>query len=283
MIISVSRRTDIPAFYSEWFYNRINEGYVMVRNPFNCRQIRRINLTPSEVDCLVFWTKNPQPMLARLDEIKSYPFYFLFTLNDYPKAIEKNLPPRTILVDTFIRLAERLGKERVIWRYDPILLNSQNDINYHINNFTDLAGKLSGYTEKCIFSFLEPYAKVMRRLQPYDVKLPDEPEKKYIAASLARIAQDYGIILQSCAADYQEIGIAPAKCIDPGLIYRLTGKVPDSKKDKYQRQACGCLSSVDIGAYNTCSHGCVYCYACFSPEKAEENYRLHDPSGDLPV
>lgn len=268
MIISASRRTDIPAFFSDWFYDRINEGYVMVRNPFNWQQTRRVNLSRSDVDCLVFWTKNPGPMLARLDEIKTYPYYFLFTLNGYDKLIEKSLPPRTILIDTFIRLAKRLGKQRVIWRYDPVLLTSHCDLNYHINNFTDLARKLSGYTEKCIFSFLEPYPKVRKRLNSLGVQLPNDQEKEYIAGCLAQIARDYGIVLQSCAANYQEIGIAPARCIDPELICSISGKTPESKKDKYQRKSCGCVSSVDIGVYNTCQHECVYCYACFLPQKS---------------
>jgi len=274
MIISASRRTDIPAFFSDWFYDRIKAGYVMVRNPFNGQQIRRISLSPPDVDCFVFWTKNPGPMMAGLDEIKVYPYYFLFTLNGYEKSIEKSLPPKSTLIDTFAQLADKLGKDRVIWRYDPVLLTPYCDINYHINNFADFARRLSGYTEKCIFSFFEPYAKAMRRLKPYGVMLPSDQEKEYIAGCLAQIARDYGIVLQSCAANYQEIGIAPARCIDPELICSISGKTPESKKDKYQRKSCGCVSSVDIGVYNTCQHECVYCYACFLPQKSNRELPL---------
>ena len=156
MIISASRRTDIPAFYSEWLLNRLKEGYALVANPRNALRFSRVSLNPQTVDCLVFWTKNPAPMLPKLDEITAmgYPFYFQFTLTPYGQDIEQNLPDKKTLLQTFQALSRLLGAKRVIWRYDPVILTAQMNIEYHLQCFETFASALEGYTHRCIFSFL---------------------------------------------------------------------------------------------------------------------------------
>jgi Domain of unknown function (DUF1848). len=160
MIISASRRTDIPAFYSEWFLNRIKAGFLIVRNPMNPKQLSRIVLTPDVVDCIVFWTKNPTPMLPKLDELKDYNYYFQFTLTGYGQDIERNLPSKKdVLIPAFLELSEKIGAHRVIWRYDPILINSKYSEEYHVSAFKQIAEALNGHTEKCVFSFVDRYRK----------------------------------------------------------------------------------------------------------------------------
>ena len=162
MIISASRRTDIPNYYSEWFFNRIKEGYVLVRNPMNISQVSKISLSPDVVDGIVFWTKNPLPILDRLEELREYTYYFQFTLTPYGKDVEPNVPSKNdLIIPSFRKLSERIGKERVVWRYDPILFNDKYTMDYHVKYFKTLAAKLHAYTEKCIVSILDFYQKTI--------------------------------------------------------------------------------------------------------------------------
>jgi hypothetical protein len=165
MIISCSRRTDVPAFYSDWFFNRLSEGYVLVLNPMNARQVRNVSLALPDVDCIVFWTKNPAPMLDRLHLLKDYPKYFQFTLTPYDRDVEPNLPPKSELIDTLLRLSDKIGKKRIIWRYDPVLLTDKISIDYHVDHFGDLAKRLSGYTERCVISFIDMYRHIQLLLR----------------------------------------------------------------------------------------------------------------------
>ena len=172
MIISASRRTDIPAYYSEWFINRVKEKYLYVRNPMNIHQIGKISLDRNVVDGIVFWTKNPIPMLPRLDQLKEYIYYFQFTLTAYGPEIESGLPSKNIkLIPAFQELSNKIGKERVIWRYDPIFLNERYTMDYHKKYFRVLASKLAGYTEKCTISFLDLYRYTIRNIQPFGLSL----------------------------------------------------------------------------------------------------------------
>lgn len=170
MIISASRRTDIPAFYSDWFMERIREGNLCVRNPMNANQISKINLSSDVVDFIIFWSKNPEPMLSRLSELKGYPYYFQFTLNPYESDIETNLPPLSERIETFHRLSEIAGKERIVWRYDPVLINEKYTVAYHIRQFEKLAGELAGYAEKCMFSYLDFYSKIKTRMNKMGIR-----------------------------------------------------------------------------------------------------------------
>lgn len=277
MIISISRRTDIPAFYSEWFFNRVREGFVKTRNPFNPEIITEVSLKPGDVDCMVFWSKNPENLINRISELDEYQYYFLFTITPYESDLEPNLPDKKEIITTFISLSELIGKNRVIWRYDPILLNEKYSINYHEEAFSRLAEKLGSSTCKCIISFITMYNKSKRNLQGTGVRSVTEDEKLIISQKLKRMSDQYGIILETCAepVDLGSVGISAASCIDIKLIEHLAGKKLNIPKDKNQRENCGCTKSTDIGAYNTCMHQCLYCYANQSHSRVEANFHNH--------
>jgi hypothetical protein len=283
MIISCSRRTDIPAFYSDWFFNRLREGYVLARNPMNANQIRRVSLLPPDVACIVFWTKDPAPMLDRLHLLKEYHYYFQFTLTPYGRDIEPHLPPKAALADTFIRLSGKIGKKQMVWRYDPVLLSADINIDYHIDRFHDLAKQLSGHTEKCVISFIDMYRHIRGRMADQSVRTPEESKMRTLAEQFARIAASFGMKAETCAEqiDLADLGIKHGSCIDARLISELTGRKLTTAKDKYQRELCGCVASVDIGAYNTCGRFCTYCYANVSRKKVEKNRMLHRAQSPL--
>jgi DNA repair photolyase len=285
MIISCSRRTDIPAFYSDWFFNRIHEGYVLIRNPMNRHQLRRLALDPAVIDCIVFWTKNPAPLLDRLHLLKDYNYYFQFTLTPYGKDIEPNLPPKTQIIDTFLKLSDKIGKKKIIWRYDPILLSQSMNIEYHLEHFENLAKRLSEHTGKCIISFMDSYRHLQSKIAGFFIRPPNEIEIRALAEKIAQIASANNIKVETCAekADLADFGIQHGKCIDDLLISELTGMNLKIEKDKNQRELCGCVESIDIGEYNTCSHLCSYCYANFSQKTVEKNLSLHIDQSPLLV
>lgn len=284
MILSVSRRTDIPNYYSEWFYNRIKEGFVYVRNPMNVHQISKIALSPELVDCIVFWTKNPEPMLDRLDQLAAYNYYFQFTLTGYGKDMEGNVPhkkDRMILI--FRELSKRIGKQKVIWRYDPIIFTEKYTPEYHLKAFEQIAAALKGYTEKCVISFVDIYAKnkkIMELLDSYEI---DQSELLDFAKRISETARENGMETGSCAEsiDLQECGIKHNCCIDKALIESIIGCRLKAGKDKGQRRECGCVESVEIGTYNTCRNGCKYCYANYSGESVAKNCRKYDPKSPI--
>lgn len=283
MIISASRRTDIPNFYSEWFFNRIKDGFVYVRNPINKNQVSEISLLPEAVDCIVFWTKNPKPMLDKLDRLVNYKYYFQFTLTSYGNDIEKNLASKNDeIIDTFKELSDKIGKERVIWRYDPILLTEKYSIDYHAKYFEKLAKKLHGYTDKCIISFIDIYSKVKRNAKEFDLFELNQNQIKSISQILSNVSSIYNFDIETCGekVDLSEFNIGHAKCIDDKLMSKIVGYDIKYKKDKNQRLPCGCIESVDIGAYNTCINNCAYCYANYSEkviEKSKELFDVHSP------
>lgn len=284
MIISASRRTDIPSFYSEWFFNRLNEGYVLVRNPMNCRQVSRISLSPDVVDGIVFWTKNPAPMLDKLDALEKYPYYFQFTLNAYGQEVEKGLPSKDgELIPTFASLSKEIGRERVVWRYDPVFLNEKYTIDYHIRCFEKFAEKLSPFTEKCIISFIDMYRNIKNNIRPLNIQAPTEAQQYEMMVCFARIAQKYGISLDTCAEsnDFGTFGVRRAHCIDKERLEKISGFSLDIDADKNQRKLCGCVMAIDIGAYNTCQNGCLYCYANHSQKTLVKNLALHNPQSPL--
>jgi hypothetical protein len=288
MIISASRRTDIPAFYSEWFMNRLRKGYCLVPNPFNPRHVARISLVPESVDAIVFWSKNPGPMLRFLPEVENmgYRFYFLFTVNDYPKALEPNLPPLAERISTFIQLSEKIGPRRVIWRYDPIILSNITDASYHRTAFERLCQRLGGHTHRAITSIITLYRKTLRNLAPlerqgytFDKDPRSNPETEALLSHVATCTAEHGMEIFACAEtrDYAYLGIRPSSCIDAALIRELWGIPVSSKKDPGQREHCGCAVSRDIGMTDTCPHGCPYCYSNMNPKIALARYKAHDP------
>lgn len=264
MIISASKRTDIPAFYSDWFFNRLNEGFVDVRNPRFPEKISRVSLSPDVVDCIVFWTKNPQPMLDKLHLLDKYSYYFQFTVNAYDKSTERNLPDKDgVIIPAFKALSDLIGTKRVIWRYDPIFISEDCDVNFHKKSFENLADKLAGYTEKCVISFLDVYGMNRNRIEKAGIRSPEQDEIAELAAFISNTAAKYGLSVESCAEkiDLSEYGISHGHCIDKALIEEICGYRLEPDQGKPSREDCGCYKNVDIGAYNTCRHNCIYCYA----------------------
>ena len=280
MIISASRKTDIPAFFSDWFINRINEGFVCSRNPMYPEKVSRIKLSPDVIDCIVFWTKNPIPMISKLDKLKDYNYYFQFTLTGYDKDIEINLPDKTKLISAFQELSSKIGAEKVIWRYDPIFLNDKYTIEYHINTFKEMAKALNGYTKKCVISFLDFYPKINNRINHLNIRKISDKEINYLASELVKIAKANDITITTCAEkiDLETLGIENNACIDGNLIEMICGKKLKSvKKDPSQRELCQCIASRDIGTYGTCKNGCIYCYANPDNDEINNNFTKYDP------
>jgi DNA repair photolyase len=303
VIISASRSTDIPAFFSEWFMNRLKKGYVTWINPFNRRPC---HVAFAKTRVLVFWTKNPAPMLDRLDELDGLGlnYYFHFTVNDYDaESFEPNVPPLAERIKTFQDLSSRLGAERVIWRFDPLLLTDTLTVPVLLEKVRRVGEQLHPYTRKLVFSFADiaVYQKVQRNLRRNAVKGREfsESEMRAFARGLQLLNRNWGLDLATCAedVDLHEYGILPNRCIDDDLMIKLfkndarlmtflgyhenlfgTAKRP-SLKDKGQRQACGCIASKDIGMYNTCNHLCVYCYANTSEISVQNNLAHHTPTG----
>ncbi len=284
MIISASRRTDIPSYYSEWFFRRLEAGYVCTRNPMNPHQVSRVSLSPDVVDGFVFWTKNPTPMLDKLDRLEGFPYYFQFTLNAYGRDMEANLPSKNdVIVLTFQALSRKIGPERVIWRYDPIILTPKYTAEYHIHYFEELARRLSGYTEKCVISFVDLYRHIQNASREMRFLPLGNAEMFTLAARLSEIAQKYRLALETCAeaVDLSQFGIRHGHCIDSTLFEKITGVPLALAKDRSQRAECGCMASIDIGMYDTCRNGCKYCYANHSVAALGQNLQVYDPASPL--
>lgn len=278
MIISASRRTDIPALYPEWFINRLKAGEVLVPNPYNRKKISRIQLSPDTIDCIAFWTKNPEPLIPYLSTIDKmgYSYYFQMTITDYEEDIEENVPCTEESMATFLLLSERLGKERVDWKFDPLLLTEKYSISYHLERFEMMCEWLHKATTRCIISFIDSY-----KDSPY---LEMEPEDIVgLAEGLARIGRKYGLPLYTCAEkiDLSRLGIQHGACIDKEKIHSLIGYKLDLKKDAGQRRECSCVESIDIGMYDTCINGCKYCYATSGLEGARRRMQQHNPLSPL--
>lgn len=284
MIISASRRTDIPTYYSEWLFNRLKEEYVLVRNPMNIHQIGQISLSPDVVDGIVFWTKNPLPMLHRLSELDKYNYYFQFTLNAYDRDVEPNIPSKNnVIIPAFQQLSKAIGKDRVIWRYDPIFFNERYTMEYHCKYFRVLASKLGEYTEKCTVSFLDLYRNTARNTQPLKIQQETKGQQLEIMQRFSEIAKEYGFYIDTCAEaiDLEKFSIAHAHCIDKERFERLGKCKLSVEKDPNQRPECGCIASIDIGTYNTCRNGCLYCYANYSHNTVMRNTQIHNPTSPL--
>jgi hypothetical protein len=280
MIISASRRTDIPALYSEWFLKRLEVGFAMMPNPRNPRRLGRVELSPEVVDCIVFWTKNAAPMLDKLRQIETmgYPFYFQFTLTPYGQSVEANLPPKTKLAETFTELARRIGAERVVWRYDPIMIDAKHPVHWHFEQFSQLCDKLYSFTRRCVFSFIDPYKKIGSGFRAIR-----HEEMIAVASGFSEIAARYDLGLFTCAEeiDLDEYGIGHFSCIDRELIEQIIGYGLTLNRDKNQRPACRCVESVDIGVYDTCVNGCVYCYATSGDGSALRHRENHDKNASM--
>jgi hypothetical protein len=289
LIISASRRTDIPALYSAWFMNRVRAGYCTVPNPFNRTQVSYVSLRPEDVEVIVFWTRNPQPLLPHLKELeqRAYRFYFQYTVMDNPRLLDTRTPALSSSLKTFQSLSDLIGPEKVIWRYDPIVFSSITGAQFHVRTFKRIAAALRGYTLRAVISVLDVYPKARKRLRELSekgVEIIDYrgmPSQRFdeLMHSLAHTAAENGMEIVSCAEtpDLRPYGVHPGQCIADDLIEKVFGITVTHQKDPFQRQACGCVVSKDIGMYDTCLLGCQYCYATSSFERARINYENHHP------
>lgn len=273
-IISVSRRTDIPAFYSEWFMNRIRAGYCTVPNPFNAKQVSYVSLKPQDVRAIVFWTRDPRPLIKYLPELdnRGYKYYFQQTIIGYPRSIDPKSPPVKAAVKAFQGLSKLIGREKIVWRYDPILLSDEISFGWHVKRLSFLIERLKAHTDRLIISFVDPYRKMATRM---DREISAYSE---LIEWIGKRVGKAGIEAQSCAeeANLEKYGIRHGRCIDGDLIGKITGVSAVSRKDPHQRKLCGCAISKDIGVNNTCLFGCKYCYATSSIKTAEKNFKGHD-------
>lgn len=281
-IISVSRRTDVIAHYFNWFKDRVGEGRVTVVNPFNRNQARVISLLPEDVDVIVFWTRNPRPLLEDVEFFKflqeAYHFYFLFTITGYPRILEPSLPPFSETIDSFIKLSKCLEFGSVVWRYDPIIISSKTGFSYHKDKFAQIASLLRGNTNRVIISIVDPYPKTVKRLHRVGIdfrrreELVKDRNFQDFLSFLIDCSHQNGMEIRTCCENFAQFGIRAGSCIDNELINSLFGLNFQGKRDKFQRKNCRCIESVDIGSYNSCIYECQYCYAVRDVEKAKENY-----------
>lgn len=284
MILSISRRTDIPHHYTPWLLHRLREGYALVRNPMNPKQVSRLTLSPETIDGMVFWSKYPEPLRAHLSALRPYPFYFQFTLTGYGQDLEPAVPDKDReVVPCFLRLSEQTGPEQVLWRYDPVLLSDHYCLSYHLDRFGRLADQLQGATHHCTISFLDTYPSILKTLERKGLRAPTAQEQVQLAAGMQTIAARHGMTLSTCAeaVDLSGLGVPHGCCVDAGRLGRLAGWPLTAPKDPTQRGPCGCAQSVDLGAYNTCANGCVYCYASYRPSSILAQVAAHDPTSPL--
>lgn len=279
MIIQTGMRTDIPAFYSKWLINRIKEGYVLVRNPYNPSQVTRYSLSSDVVDLIAFCTKNPAPMLQHMDILKPYGQYWFVTITPYGKDVEPNVPDKEIVMADFKKLSDIVGVDSMGWRYDPIFIDEKHPVEWHMSEFEKMAGILSGYTASCVISFIDIYKKVERNFP--NAKEVSKENRIRIGKAFIEIAGRYGMTIRPCA-EGNELAPFGADCsgcmtvntFETALHAHLN--VP-KKKSNQRNGACACLLGVDIGAYDTCGHLCKYCYANSNASLVKENMRKHNP------
>jgi len=278
MIINTGQRTDIPAFYAEWFANRLKAGFVCVRNPYDPSQVSRYRLDPAVVDVIGFCTKNPAPMFPYMHLLRDYGQYWFVTITPYGRDIEPNVPDKHKLLEDFRHLSDTVGVNSVGWRYDPILLSARYTPEYHLRAFETIASALEGYTETAVISFIDLYPKVRRNF-PEAREVPEE-QRLSLGRELIGIASAHGMTLKPCAEGdaLAPYGADCGGCMRVSDYEKAIGKRLDAPRKKNARAQCACYLSCDIGAYNSCLHLCRYCYANAEPEKVLAQSRLHDPN-----
>ena len=281
MILNTGLRTDIPGFFSEWFYNRIDDGFVYVRNPYAKNQIYSYRLDPELIDCIIFCTKNPKPMFENLEKIDKFNQYWHITITPYEKEIEPNVPPMNDVLESFKYLSKKLGKENVTLRYDPIFINEKYTLEKHIESFEYIINSLSGYTTEAIISFIDLYEKTKRNFPQAREVTKDERLK--IGKEFARIGNENNIRIKTCVegTELDKFGIDSSGCMTKEVIERAINKNLNIPKQKARNGECYCLLNNDIGEYNTCDHGCLYCYANSNKRLVKRNLKLHDPKSPI--
>lgn len=279
MILNVSGRTDIIAFYSKWFLNRLKEGYVDVRNPFNPNLVSRINF--EDVDLILFCTKNPIPIIDKLDNIK-IPYIFHITITSYKNDIEPNLPSKSDIIKAVKKISTTIGIENVYVRYDPIFISEKYNTEYHIKAFTKLCSLLKGYVNTIIVSFIDNYQNVRKNLPYLKYRSFTEEDYKLIGENFSKIAKNNNMVVQTCFEERNltEYGFIKGECMSKELAFKLTGKTY-KKWQARKGNACNCVELVDIGVYNSCNHLCKYCYANYDESKVKVNIKNHDVNSSL--
>ncbi len=277
MIINTGQRTDIPAFYAEWFANRLKEGFVCVRNPYNPNLVSRYRLNPAVVDVIGFCTKNPAPMFPYMELLKGYGQYWFVTVTPYGRDIEPNVPDKHLLLENFRQLSDIVGVNSVGWRYDPIFISDRYTVEYHLRAFEQIASALEGYTNTAVISFIDLYPKVRCNF-PEVHEVPKE-NRILLGKAFIEIAGAHGMTLKPCAEgnELAAYGADCGGCMRIGDYEKAIGKRLNAPKKKGARAECACYLSCDIGAYNTCRHFCKYCYANAEPQKVLEQSRQHNP------
>lgn len=283
MILNTGNRTDIPAYYSEWFYNRINSGYVLTRNPFNPKRVIRYELSPDLIDVICFCTKNPYPMLERLSEISHFKQFWFVSITPYGKDIEPNVPNKHKVIESFQQLSEKVGINNVSWRYDPILINDKYTIEYHLRSFEKIAASLENYTNSCVISFIDLYQKTKRNFPR--IEEVSNADQEFLASSIAKVAEKYNIRIYTCSESehLKKYGIDVSGCMTKEVLEKAVGYNMTVPSLQQTRPTCNCILGSDIGMYNTCLHGCRYCYANYNNYEVQENARQHDVNSPLLV
>ncbi|WP_026882072.1 DUF1848 domain-containing protein [Clostridium akagii] len=278
MIINTGCRTDIPAYFSKWFFNRIKDGYVYVRNPYYKNQVMKYKLTPDVVDCLSFCTKNPGPMLPRIHELDEFGQFWFVTITPYGKEIEPYVPPKEKVMEDFKKLSTLIGAEKVGWRYDPIFITNKYTLRNHIENFEKMAYELSGYTHDCVISFIDLYEKTKRNFPGVNEVTAEERCK--VAKEFVEIGKKHHIKIKTCfeGQELSKYGVDCSGCVTKPIIERAIGSNLKIHTKKSTRGGCNCLIGNDIGVYNTCGHGCVYCYANYDKKTVLDNMKKYNPN-----
>ncbi len=281
MILNVSGRTDIVAFYTNWFMKRLEAGFVDVRNPFNSKLVSRIHF--EDVDMIMFCTKNPIPMLKYIEKIEK-PMLFHVTLTPYKKDIEPNVIPKGMLIESIKKLSNLIGIDNIYIRYDPIFISDTYTVEYHKRAFSNLCNLLDGYVKYIIVSFIDDYKNVRKNKRILKYRKFNEEDYKKIGISFSKVAREHGMTVQTCFEERNlaEYGFIKGECISHELAYKLTGKIFKSWKAR-KGGNCNCVEMVDVGVYNSCKHFCKYCYANYEEEKVNKNYSNHDPNSSLLV
>ena len=280
MIINSGTRTDIPAFFHKWFLNRIKEGFVISKNPYN-NQLYKYNFNPKTVDVLCFCSKNPKPLVNHLDELSEYKQFWFVTITPYGNDIEVNVPSYKRVIKTFKELSDNLGVNSISWRYDPILINEKYSLDYHIDKFEEMASELHEYTSDCTISFIDLYQKVLRNFP--EVREVTTEERLVIGENFSKIASEYDIQMKTCVEGtlLDQFGFDSTGCMTQQVLEKAIGNNLKVPKGKYHNRECKCLMGRDIGLYNTCLHGCKYCYANSNMKLVKRNQKLHNPDSPL--
>lgn len=281
MILQTGNRTDIPAFYPKWLYNRIKEGFVYSRNPYFPKLVTSFRLDPDVIDLLAFCTKNPRPLFPYMDTLKKFNLFFFVSITPYGRDLEPNVPDKKQVIESFKKLSSMVGKKNINLRYDPIIVNRKYGLEYHLRAFESILASLEGYTDRVITSFVEIYPKLSKRYP--ELREVASTDQFFLAENLGSIAKKHGMRLIICSAkhDFSSLGVEQNNCMDINLFEEILGESIEPDKIEKKRKGCSCILGSDIGEYSSCLHLCRYCYANGDEEEVRKKHSEHDPDSPL--